>query len=83
MFPWLYKPKNSPKSLFLLFVLFDWALDPSPVMGRPLLWGSASSLRVWHVCNTRSSSEGTLSTPRGHEEGPGQIPNQVREGAYG
>ena len=41
------------------FVLFDWALDPSPVMGRPLLRGTASS-------------PSTLSAPRWHGEGPGQ-----------
>ena len=44
--------------------LFDWALEPSPVMGRPLLRGTASSPRGWRVCNTPSSPEGTLSTPR-------------------
>ena len=44
--------------------LFVWALEPSPVMSRPLLRGTASSPRGWHVCNTPSSSEGTLSTPR-------------------
>ena len=55
---------------FVCFVLFDFVwLGPGlwdPVMGRPLLRGSASSPRGWRVCNTPSSSP----PKRGRRTGP-------------
>ena len=34
------------------------------------------------LCNTPSSQEGTMSTPKGYVEGTGRNPTQVREGTY-
>jgi len=43
---YLFSVKNNKHENFTLVYLFDWALEPNPVMGRLLLQGTASSPRV-------------------------------------
>ena len=76
-----YDPKFLEIKLHML-VLFCFVYSgprPSPVMGCPYSGILTSSPRGWRVCNTPSSQEGTLSTPKGYGEGPGRIPSQVNK----
>ena len=78
------KHRDIPYSIIFTFCLFVYSGPrPSPVMGCPYSGILTSNPRGWRVCNTPSSQEGTLSTPKGYGEGPGRILSQVREGTCG
>ena len=78
------------ESEFYMFLAFFWGLFVCLFIQAPDLvqWWVVpiysgiltSSPRGWRVCNTPSSQEGTLSTPKGYGEGPGRFPEPGKGG---